>query len=148
MISSALISYILVRKNDDKIADLQSQIIKKQERIDNIWQSSLSQESRINNIVLISLLSENNKKDYSKIINHYAESGDVSIDGLIKLLDEAKENRHNVITIIDDLYGEKIIAENEIMKRSQDNKFYTTIAIFLQLMGVVLITINRDLNVA
>ena len=68
MICSALISYSLVKRNDDKIANLQSEITKEQEAIDNIWQSSLNQETRIDNAILISLLSKNHKKDYSKII--------------------------------------------------------------------------------
>ncbi len=148
MICSALISYSLVKRNDDKIANLQSEITKKQEAIDNIWQSSLNQETRIDNAILISLLSKNHKKDYSKIIKHYTESEDDSIDGLIRSLDQVRENKENIIKIINNLYDEKIIAENEITKKSQENKFYTAIAIFLQLLSVVLITITpRDLKV-
>src|SRR3989338_10806216 len=144
MICSAVISYSLVRKNDDKIANLQSEIKKKQEAIDNIWQSSLNHEAKINNAILISLLSKNHKKDYSKIIKYYTESQNNSIDGLAKSLNQMQENKENIIKIIDNLYDEKIAAENEITKKSGENKFYTAIAIFLQLLSVALITITRD----
>lgn len=147
MICSAVVSYSLVRKNDDEIANLQSEIKNKQETINNLWQSSLNHEAKIDNAILISLLSKNHKKDYSKIIKHYTESEDDSIDGLVKSLDQVREDKENIIKLINNLYDEKIIAENEITKKSQKNKSYTIIAIFLQLLSVVLITLTRDLNV-
>ncbi len=146
MICSALISYILVSKNDDEIANLQADINKKTEAIDNIWQSSLDLEERINNAILISLLSKNNDQDYSKIIKYYTKLENNSIDNLTKLLKNTQQDKENIIKIINDIYSEKVVAENEITKRTAENKFYTAITIFLQLLSVVLITITRDLE--
>ena len=147
MTCSALISYSLVRSNDDQIANLQFEIKKKQETIDNVWEGSLNQEVKIDNAVLISILSKNHKKDYSKIIKYYTGSIDNSIDDLEVMLETMERDRKYALNKIDDLYGEKVVAENEVMARSKENKLYTAIAIFFQLLSVILVTISRDVNI-
>ena len=65
MICSAVVSYSLVRKNDDEIANLQSEIkISRKQLI--TYGKALNHEAKIDNAILISLLSKNHKKIIQK----------------------------------------------------------------------------------
>lgn len=148
MTISAIVSYGLIKKNYDKIANLHAKVKSKQEIIDNVWQSSISLEAKVDNAVLVTLLSRSHKKDYSKIVEHYTNSNENTIEDLVNMLQEVNDDRDRAIATINNLYNEKITAEVEIMDRSSQNKLYTTVAIFLQLISVIIAMLARDIHIS
>lgn len=141
MIGSVIVSSGLVEKNDEEIMQLQTKAKQKQDAIDHIWQSAVNQEEKMNNVIILSLLAKNQQEDYSALLEYYTGAENNSPENLVKILEQTKQNRLEAINTINDLYHEKANLENTTSRKAQESKQYGIIAIFLQLLGVVLITI-------
>ena len=145
MVSSALISYNLVRSNDEEIMNLRNSAKNKEMAIQHVWQANANNESKVNAAIIISLLTLD-KKPYKQIAHKYLGAKTISPESLIALIEKTEIKKKEAIKTINNIYQDKLEIENNIAKKSQKNKFYTMAAVFMQLLGIILISLHNDLK--
>lgn len=153
MISSALISARMVDQNDRAIASFQKDVDRHNELIRALWQDTSLQENRLHMLVLYTTLAQNREdKTLQGIAEKYAlyvrpgMKKPLSMQALPGFLDEVSAKKKQIIERIDDLFIAKLDWEEEISERSRRGALYTSLALFIQLLSVAMITIVRDLR--
>ncbi len=146
MLSSALVSYFLVMKNEPILASLKMEIENKQVLIRDIWNNINNQENKADTLVIISLLANNNNtaaqiKDF--YLKEFPELNPNA--NILDMLTTVAEKKAADIETINNLYIEQTAAQHNVAKIEQANKSYSSIAFFLQGLGLLLIILKRDI---
>ena len=155
-IASAFITHNFIIGNNDKIQLLQTKSQQIEQTITSHWQNA-GRFERDGNIALLMTLQQEEKVQKYGIdiyIQHFIRQGlakaeiqavnaALSVDNktalfsaLLRLVDT---HRRQVIDSIDALYIEKVGLEEKIMQIDVDNTRYASIALFLQVMGLIFV---------
>ncbi len=147
MMSSALISYFYVKKNEQHLFSLKMEEENKQFFIRDIWNNISNQENRANTMVLISILSVKENKNAVEIKNLYMKEFPTlnNDSSLLDILDAVENEKKSDIEKINSLYLEQISIERQIENIERTNNLYANIAIFLQVLGLVLIMLKKEI---
>lgn len=158
---SALVTHYVVDQNNDKISSINTQISSISNNIDNLWQEVQTLEQKENFTTIITLLAQDLDNQQSKVVHDFVEdtfknlSANVEVEKKIEKLfplhgkDETIWLRsmfeivdfYKKATVegIDTLYIEKINLEKQKNEISDQNSILANIALFLQIMGLILV---------
>ncbi len=158
-ILSAVITHLFIGLNNDAINVIDSEIDNKQILIDSLWQSKTEVERKKEFFILL-LLSKSDKpavtatlyRDYPKeILGNYGlkefttrMDRDTGSD-LDLLLDLSSAAQKSIIESINNSYFETLELQDTKMPLERDNSSLFIIAIFLQVIGLILV-LARDLR--
>lgn len=153
---SALISQTLVERNMRQMDSLMDQSDSVQLRIDTLWNNFRSLE-RTQQYYSLLLLTANSGEQLeaarqlvhtglTQVIKQHelaatVEPSSIDFTELNSILNAA---RNNLINRIDDIYLEKITAEKQRRHLHEQNERLRSIALFLQLIGLILV-LSRDI---
>ncbi len=158
-ILSAVITHYFIGLNNDQISVLERDIQNRQVLIDSLWQSRIEVERKQEFFIL--LLS--NRSDNPAIIENYYQDyleGLVNIHGLKEFVSHKKQPMKNdidlllsissaaqkaIIESINATYFETLELQEAKMPLEHDNSRLFSIAIFLQVVGLILV-LARDLR--
>jgi len=158
-ILSALITHYFIGLNNDRISVLERDIQNKQVLIDSLWQSRVEVERKQEFFIL--LLS--NQSDSPAIIESYYQEyldGLVNVHGLKEFVAREKQAmikdidllltissaaQKSIVESINATYFETLELQEAKMPLEQDNSRLFSIAIFLQVIGLILV-LARDLR--
>ncbi len=153
MAGSAFVSAQFVQKNDRIITALHTKVERQNELIRTLWQDTAIQENRMHMLALYTALAHSTNDPILNIVaEHYAQNlfpqskTPISAQKIPTFINQIEARKERVINRIDDLYIEKIAWEEQIAQRSQYNVLYVSLALFMQLLSVAMITIVRDLK--
>ena len=161
-IVSALITSSAISSNNQKIHLIDSQISNINIRIDNYWQTRQNLERKKEFILL--LMHSGKRAPLESDLNEYAltfingvidsyqiktpELGDtiklklLNANVVVSVIDAA---RNTMLDQIDDAYLEKTSLEEKINPLNDKNSFLMSVALFLQLFGLILV-LAKDLS--
>lgn len=147
MVSSALISYFLTRQNDLQISVLNMEMQNKQTLIRDIWNNVGKRESKADIAILILMLANKDNKDIPELKEYYLSEftelkNDATVLDILKAVDHEKKAN---IEYINDLYLEEVVIQNKISNLEQSNKLYSNVAFFLQILGLLLVIVKKDI---
>ena len=158
-ILSAVITHYFIGLNNDAINVIDRDIQNKQVLIDSLWQSKTEVERKQEFFILLlsgktekQAVTETYYRDYLKeLLNTYALKDfktrmerDTGSD-LDLLLDLSSAAQESVIESINDTYFEVLELQEAKMPLERDNSRLFSIAIFLQVIGLILV-LSRDLR--
>ena len=158
-ILSAVITHYFIGLNNDAINVIDRDIQNKQVLIDSLWQSKTEVERKQEFFILLlsgktekQAVTETYYRDYLKeLLNTYALKDfktrmerDTGSD-LDLLLDLSSAAQESVIESINDTYFEVLELQEAKMPIERDNSRLFSIAIFLQVIGLILV-LSRDLR--
>lgn len=158
-ILSAVITHYFIGLNNDTINVIDRDIQNKQVLIDSLWQSKTEVERKQEFFILLlsgksekQAVTETYYRDYLKeLLNTYALKDfktrmerDTGSD-LDLLLDLSSAAQESVIESINDTYFEVLELQEAKMPLERDNSRLFSIAIFLQVIGLILV-LSRDLR--
>lgn len=135
MVSSAAISYFLVRANEPRIDELRLEIQSKQISGRDLWNNINKRESKLDIAIIISLL---DKKNLHKYVPEF-ESKNIDLS-----LKDFGIFRQSNIDRINKLYMEEKALEAKILELKRESKIYSDIAFFLQIFGLIIIILKKD----
>ena len=146
IVCSAIISYFFVRQNEPIIASLKIEIQNKQSYIRDIWNNIGQTENKANIIILMSTLTKNKTEETTKLLDYYLSSftGLKSTANPFEILDEVAKEKQTNIKNINNLYLEEESIQSNITNLERENKLYSDIAFFLQILGLVIIMAKRE----
>ncbi len=154
MVGSGILGHYIISHNEKEIRSLQQDT----ERIDRIineqWQDTARFERNTSYAVIISMLTRMEKgSDKWKLealrddFFHYLLPGKsgrtADLNSLKKLIKEAAEEREDAIDMVNDLYIDRSDMVMRISALEEDNRFFISLAFFMQLLGLVLVTLTR-----
>ena len=147
MISSALISYFLVKESNAEILILKNEVQAKQSLIRDVWNNTIRKNNKVDVALLASLLGDKNNNDLAKIRDYYLSSlSDLAKNAdITEILKAAEQQQNTAIEFINDLYIEQTGIQNKVSKLERESKLYSDIAFFLQILSLILIVLNRDI---
>ena len=156
---SAVITHYFISLNNDEINDIDRQIQGKQVLIDSLWQSKIEVERKKEFFILLLSIesgkrtaTENLYRDYlSELVNSHSLQGfknriEEDQDGdlnLLLVLSTAAQT--SIIDLINEAYFETLVLQESRMPLERDNSRLFSIAIFLQVIGLILV-LARDLR--
>ena len=157
---SALLVYLVVERNMQEIMTYDSKLQTTDKRIDSIWQNYLRLEQQ-EGLLLTLLLSANpgSQMEQAKVYIRSQIAALAEKHDLQPLPDELPDNRSmvaglreiigsaqkNTLQDIDETYLEKVRVEEIRRNLYADNERWHTLALFLQLIGLILV-LARDLT--
>lgn len=147
MITSALMSYFFVRKNESIIDLLKIEMQTKQMLIRDIWANIGQMENKANNVaILISILAKEETTETKKLLNYYLSAfpdikNNANIFNILEIIDQDKKAN---IENINNLYLEQSNIQATIIALERSNKFYSDLAFFLQILSLVMIIFIKD----
>ncbi len=151
IVGSALVSFAFIRFHDSHVMESQREIDRIDDEIRNLWQQASLIERRADSAVIAQLLTGRDGVNKSALIDYYTSRvsdphGALALLKKLPLLEKAQGERVEVLERINGMYGERL--EYEVLRHGhqQQSSFYTALAIFLQVIGLVIITITRDLR--
>lgn len=147
MVSSALISYFLVRRHEPIILELKNKMQDKQALIRDVWSTINRQENRADISILLSLLKAHNSEEVNEIKKLYLVgfSGLNSQSNAIEIATAVILEREQSIKRIDSLYLEELEIQEKISEMERKNKIYSDIAFFMQILSLVIIIARKDI---
>lgn len=147
MVSAALISYFLVKKNEPQLMSLKMDVENKQFLIKNIWDDISKKENRADTLILIETFATKDNATAAEIKNRYLEDfpNIPTNASVIEILDAVDKEKSTSVENINNLYLEQITAQRKISNIEQSNKLYANLAFFLQGLGLLLIILKRDI---
>ncbi|MFT5218032.1 MAG: hypothetical protein ACI9LO_000020 [Planctomycetota bacterium] len=152
-ILSALIAHYFIGLNNDQINVIDRDIQNKQVLIDSLWQSKNEVERKKEFFILLLDSSHSSKmpvdlyyQDYLQTLveNHHLEEFDaalenVKIDNIELLINLSGAAQQAIIESINSTYFESLGLEERKHPLEKSNSRLFSIAIFLQLMGLILV---------
>lgn len=158
-ILSALITHYFIGLNNDKINAIDREIQQKQVLIDSLWQSRVEVERKKEFFILLlsgkpgnPALIESYYQDYlNEVIGshgllEFETPKQQPVDTDLKLLlDLSSAAQQSIIESINNSYFEVLELQERKMPLEGDNSLLFTIAIFLQVTGLILV-LARDLR--
>ncbi|NRB11388.1 MAG: hypothetical protein HRU35_07275 [Rickettsiaceae bacterium] len=149
---SVFITHFIGEKQHDKSIKLQQEINSAEKTIDLIWQQQqeLERKFSVNTILILIINDKNNNisKSAKDFILKYINKGLYDVDPLENLdnipnIDNLYKNieakKQKVINSINNLYIEKLEKEAQIQNLKKKNDIIKSIAILLQIIGLVLV---------
>lgn len=145
-IVSALLVHYIVAENMKEVSALGAKNDHLQSTIENFWQSSDRVERNLNTALV---LLGGNSPDLEIISELYDSSGH-NIDGVEftaeSIRQTTRDYRRDIIAKINDIYSEQQELSEERRIIEEENAFYTNLALFLQVFGLMLV-LSRDLGI-
>lgn len=148
---SALLSHYVIAKQTDRIEELTSKSQNVEQTIQQLWENARVLESKKDiSVVLMSLPDETYTINFITYILHdigeKLENRD-SIsreDAFLFLREKVLAHKARTVEMINDLYGEKLAFDDEILAIERENTDYNIFALFFQILGLALV-VSRDL---
>jgi positive regulator of sigma E activity len=146
MISSAVLSFFFVQENDRRIAELKRNEETMDQSIRTYWEDAAQAERNADAAVIVSLLVKDGAPEAAALKQYYLARAGVERTGapLMDVLKAAGEARRHAVDKVNDTYISRVEVENEIMIRESANKRSANIAFLLQLIGLVLVILTRE----
>lgn len=156
MVGSGLLGHYAVSHNGRTLRAMEQEAARIGERIDGQWQAVERFERNAGYVVTLSMLARLEKGEerwkldalrddaFRHLLPGWASGADVS--SLKRLMEEADSQRARTIERINLLYGERIALVQRAAALEEDNRMLTSLAFFMQLLGVVLVTLTRDME--
>lgn len=164
-IFSAIITSHFIGVNNNKIHGIEDKISSVKVRIDSLWQNRQDIERKKEFFLLLIQMREGSQAGQSEkraevtdsylenylegLVGDYGLSGEIlqsigslSPQGVIEITELAKQR---IVSDIDDIYLEKILLEKEKQPIVNRNSTLMGMALFLQLVGLILV-LARDLS--
>ena len=161
-ILSAVITHYFIGLNNDQIIDIDRGIQSKQVLIDSLWQSKTEVERKKEFFILLLAMQNDQQSSHTELIDRYYRdyvletAKTYNLPGfenklitsmrdpdLLLQLSEAAQT--NIIESINSTYFERIELEDEKTPLERANARLFSIAIFLQVIGLILV-LARDLK--
>ena len=148
MIASTLISFFLVSKNNFKIDMLESEI-RDQKIILSDTKNQVNQKRiQVDSVILLNAVMDKKSKKNKNLKERYLHSFsnlNANSSG-IEILLEFEKYRNLKFNKINDIYIKQIALEEKKDLLGRKNKIYGSIATLLQVLGLALIIIRKDLS--
>ena len=161
-ILSAVITHYFIGVNNDAIAGLDSSIQQKQVLIDSLWQSKTEVERKKEFFILLLAIKNDQTSSHAKLIGQYYRDYVIdtantynlpdfekrvgeSMDNSDLLLELSESAQNNIIESINQTYFERLDLVEQKAPLERDNARLFSIAIFLQVVGLILV-LARDLR--
>jgi len=125
LLVSALISFFFIHQNEALIMDLQSQIERNDGIVNGLWQSTISHDIDLSTL---------------KILNHLKN------DTTNTETDIILARKETAIEKINDLYLKQLNLQQILGQRDQKNRVYFSLALFMQILSIALVTITQALE--
>ena len=128
--------------------ELKQQSQKMETLIRDDWYDSGQVYRDIDAAVIVSLLTKNASKEDEALKQEYITRLAKFANGeksLLKILEKADEQYQNKTNAIDDIYLKQTTLEESAMALEHKNMLYANIAFLLQIIGLVLVIVTRDL---
>jgi ribosomal protein L14E/L6E/L27E len=149
MVASTFISFFLVNANNHKINILESQIRDRKLMIQDLSNKIEQKRSQVTTLVLLDFIADKNKEKTKKVKEKYLHIlpnlNDKS--SAVDILEEFENHRKDEYGEIDNVYIEQISMERERQNLDQTNKTFSSIATLLQIIGLALIIVRKDLSI-
>lgn len=146
-VSSAIISFYIVNRASDQQQHYDQAASECERNIALLWQDISYADSRADMAILFSEL----RQGSPELIQYYAKrligASDKTDWTTETLMQQAETTRQNRLEQINDLYADKIDADEAAMEARNEQDYYSAIALFMQLVGLVLLILGRDLPV-
>jgi hypothetical protein len=149
MIGSALISRFMVINNEPIITALQNEVITKQTLIRDIWTNVGKKEVRADMAIVLTLLSDKLNSDITEVKKNYLSDFPNLTENstMLEIISSVSKTKEKDGEYIDNLYLEQIILQRKVTDLEQKNKSYADIALFLQILGLGIIIIKKDIPI-
>ena len=161
-ILSAVITHYFIGLNNDRIDEIDRGIQSKQVLIDSLWQSKTEVERKKEFFILLLSLQQEMQANHVELINnHYRdhvssiastynlpgfdEPASIKMHDPELLLQISEAAQKSIIESINNTYFERIELEETKNPIDRDNARLLSIAIFLQVIGLILV-LARDLK--
>ena len=161
-ILSAVITHYFIGLNNEKITDIDRNINNKQVLIESLWQSKTEVERKKEFFIVLLTMEANNQSEHADLIDRYYQdyvletakthhlSGFENRPGLNMrdpelLLQLSESAQTSIIESINNTYFERIELEEGKTPIEKNNARLFSIAIFLQVIGLILV-LARDLK--
>src|SRR5271170_3358603 len=148
MTGSALITYFSVNEHGRQVMALRLQAQQMETKIHDTWYDAGQINRDVDAAVMVSLLAKNDGPEAQELKQHYlARLGNVmkGEKSLLTILKSAEAERQRKVDAIDDIYIEKVSLEEKINEIEERNRLFANIAFFLQIAGLALVIVTRDL---
>lgn len=148
MIASGFLTFFFVHENDKTIMVLRGDVQRLETSIRDNWNEATQSARSSDAAVLVSLLANDTDADQRALKQYYLQRLPQQMQqmpSLVSLVQAADAERTKQLDAINDTYLEKIDVESDIARLEQRNALYAAIAFFLQMAGLVLVVITRDL---
>jgi hypothetical protein len=146
--SSALITYFLVNTPNTRLMHLKNQESVLDSKIRDFWFDA-TQINRDADMAVLILLLDDQKQIAPEILKkHFFARLDLENTakiGIPEILKKAEETRHAKIDGINSTYIEHLALEKQIGEAEGKITFFSNIAFFLQIFGLILIILTRDM---
>jgi len=147
IISSALLSYFLVSKNQQEISILQQGVVAKQNLIRDIWSNIGQIQNKIDTALIVSILADKDntnaqqlKTNYLSIFHDLDENANFD-----QIISHVSQNKNKSLEYIDNVYIEQLQLLQDINEMESSNRLYSDLAFFLQTIGLVLLILRKDI---
>jgi hypothetical protein len=149
MIASTMISSFLVHKNSYKIGTIESEIRDKKMMISDVSYSVNQKRSQIDTLILLDSITDKNDKKMHPIRKKYLQTfpnlNEESSE--VEILDEFEKYRGAEFDRINDVYIAQVALEEIKDELGRKNKMYSSLATLLQVIGLALIIVRKDLSI-
>lgn len=151
---AALITNYFIGINNDTLTKLGDQITTIEMRIDNYWQQRQTIERKLEFLLLLKQQDKQVQDPFvSQYITQFIEQNtkDYQIKTQVKMIDSeaiisfVQQIQKQIVDDIDDIYLDKLNLEKEKQSLTSANSTLMSVALFLQLMGLILI-LARDFH--
>ena len=148
MAGSAMLNYFVINANNAKISAMTLDAQKLDTLIHDDWYNAGQLYRDADAAVIVSLLAEKDAPEAESIKRHYlsrldsVKSNETSLPKILKIVDAQHLAK---VEAINNTYLQKLSIENDIMQLSHQNGLFSNISFFLQIMGLVLVIISREM---
>jgi len=151
-IISVFIYNQVINKNHDEIKKLESSVIEKDEIIKSIWQNSISLENKKDISLTMLLTNQGERSLVDKFIKENFKRVGINVENIPQIKNEAfsfltkmaDNKKEEILERINNLYLEKVVIQEKISDRKRKIDKFSLMALFMQIIGLMLI-LSKDL---
>lgn len=149
-ILSAILNYYIVSKNMDQIDTLTAKSQGIEQLINELWQTNLNLEQKKDTATIL-LATGTAGGDYLiryirsvyDVLDQPPPDAKTSAGHYRSFLELIGKQKITIIDTINDMYLEKIEADTDTQKLNNENSFFGAVALFLQMMGMMLVLLKH-----
>ena len=141
MAAAALLTFFPVRDMEAQARKLSAKAIQKEQLIDQLWQNLARQERQTDTALLLW-----QQRGASEAYAHYLQHlGKAAKTKPAALLEQQSKARAALIEQVDEIYAEHLSLKQRAMEADGDKETLAFVAFFLQLSGLVLVILIREI---
>lgn len=153
-VASALLSRYYVSANQESIQAAKTEAARKEALLNDTWQNVQALERKKDTIVLLAVASRGGAlHQMPELVRAILISTEISLESVMKesqlseqgLLKAIEAKKQELIDRVNDVYLEKSMKENEIAALQQRTSYWGDIALFLQILGLILV-LSKDID--